>query len=91
MKIICGTPFILFTFFKVFVYIPDMKVKVLIFVCCLSVSFAAEIVDDKTINEPLKPLNRKARLIGLGGIGGAGIIGGIAIVGGGVKGFGGPG
>lgn len=73
-----------------------MKVEVLILLWCLSVSFASEIIDVKTVNavendESLKPINRKARLIGLGELGGLGVIGGIGIVGGGVKGFGGPG
>lgn len=75
-----------------------MKVEILVFVCCaVAASFAevqntlaniepVQIVDS---NESLKPLTRKARLIGgIGGIGGVGIVGGIGIVGGGVKGFG---
>lgn len=62
----------------------------------LSTSFATEIRDEKNVGvveniEPLKPLNRRARLIGIGDLGGVGIVGGIGIIGGGVKGFGGPG
>lgn len=78
-----------------------MKVEIVVLVCCLAVSFAAEVQNTLTNIEPvevvdynasLKPLNRKARLIGgIGGIGGVGIVGGIGIVGGGIKGFGGPG
>lgn len=76
-----------------------MKVEILVFVCCaVAASFAAEVqntlaniepIQIVDTNESLKPLTRKARLIGgIGGIGGVGIVGGIGIVGGGVKGFG---
>lgn len=81
-------------------YFSNMKVKVIILLCCVSQSFAADIrnsiVDVQPVNAvenngSFKPLVRKARLIGIGGLGGVGIVGGIGIVGGGLNGFGGPG
>lgn len=85
-----------------------MKLQiVIVLMCCVAFSCAApssntladlEAVATVEDSESLKPLNRKARLIGLGGlggVGGVGIVGGIGIVGGGVKGggfgLGGPG
>lgn len=81
-----------------------MRVEFFVFLCCLAASFSAEIRNTlanveatQTVEnenyESARPLTRKARLIGLGGIGGVGIVGGIGIVGGGVKGIGigGPG
>lgn len=75
-----------------------MKVEIILFVCSIALSYAAEVpttlTDIETANsvqvsDSTRPLTRKARLIGgIGGIGGVGIVGGIGIVGGGLKGGG---
>lgn len=79
-----------------------MKVEVFCLLCCLAYGFAAEIsknedisiqpVESSSVNqEVLKPLTRKARLIGGVGIGGF-VAGGVAGIGiGGFKGLGGYG
>lgn len=75
-----------------------MKVEIIVLICCLAVSYAEEsrktqlevdAVHGLESTDSIKPLTRKARLIGgIGGIGGVGIVGGIGIVGGGTKGLG---
>lgn len=77
-----------------------MKVEIVLLVCSVVLSYAAEapitLTDLETastdqVSDSSRPLIRKARLIGgIGGIGGVGIVGGIGIVkGGALGGFGG--
>lgn len=75
-----------------------MKVEIILLVCTIALSYAAEAPTTLTdieaansvqVSDTTRPLTRKARLIGgIGGIGGVGIVGGIGIVGGGLKGGG---
>ena len=76
-----------------------MKVEIILLVCSIVLSYAAEapitLTDLETastdqVGDSSRPLIRKARLIGgIGGIGGVGIVGGIGIVKGGGLGLGG--